>query len=308
MSAFEIAGVTFRVVADDDVTVSPCPYSKFPRFEKEDDGATDADETILVRISPRERVQVGHLSLLARSSKGLTWYREGDGFLLRWRSRSSVRSPAWLVRVDAACRRLTFYPRNSENGSHPVSPVPHPAGSPIIQVALSYALARRRAGLLHHAAAICRDGRAYLFPGRSGAGKSTLASLVAEHGAFDVMGDDRVFSRRIHGQFAAFGTPWPSTSGLAANMKSSLAGLCFLTQAIEDRLEPLSRGKAIERLLAATDIPWWDRDAVPGALDYCEDLVTRVPAYELHFKPTRRVAELLWKWTERDSFRSPVLN
>ena len=57
----------------------------------------------------------------------------------------------------------------------------------LLRVAAAWALARRAGGLLVHAAAVERDGRAVLLLGHSGAGKTTAARLA---GAGSVLADD----------------------------------------------------------------------------------------------------------------------
>ena len=50
---------------------------------------------------------------------------------------------------------------------------------------------------------------------------------------------------------------------------------------------------ALEKLLPVTSLPWFDRKVVPQILSFCDDLITSVPIYELHFKPDAGVANLL---------------
>jgi hypothetical protein len=49
----------------------------------------------------------------------------------------------------------------------------------------------------------------------------------------------------------------------------------------------------LEQLLPVTSIPWYDREVLPDVLDFCGDLVSSVPAYELYFRPDPGVVDFL---------------
>ena len=43
--------------------------------------------------------------------------------------------------------------------------------------------------------------------------------------------------------------------------------------------------QALDNLVKVTSIPWYDREVMPEILHFCEDLITHVPLFELHFTP-----------------------
>ena len=167
----------------------------------------------------------------------------------------------------------------------------NPLTYPLDQILLMHVLARHE-GALVHAAGASIGGKALMFAGRSGAGKSTLSRLLDGRPGLELLSDDRIAVRKVGGTFTAYGTPWPGDQGAALNEKAELCGICFLRHAGTNRIEPLTPGEAIERLLPVTSVPWYDRDAVSGALPFLDDLLAHVPAFDLHFTPGAGVAEL----------------
>jgi hypothetical protein len=69
--------------------------------------------------------------------------------------------------------------------------------------------------------------------------------------------------------------------------------MCFLRHADTDRIAPLTPDQALERLFPVASIPWYDRDVLPRVLQFCDDLVSEIPAYDLHFRPGHGVVELV---------------
>jgi hypothetical protein len=139
----------------------------------------------------------------------------------------------------------------------------------------------------------------WLFPGRSGIGKSTLARLLSGHPEFEVVGDDGAATRcwdaplSSGGGYRAYGTPWPSSAGVAVNASGPLGGLFFLNQSPESRIEPLSPREAFHRLLPATNLLWWHPDWMPVMLDACDRLARSIPAWQFSFAPTPAAVEML---------------
>jgi hypothetical protein len=129
--------------------------------------------------------------------------------------------------------------------------------------------------------------------GRSGAGKSTLSRLWMDRfGVETVLSDDRVIA--MSGDDPGFhGSPWPGELGAARNKRAPLSALVFLKQARENKLVPVSAKQALDQLLPVATVPWFDDEALSPALECCQALVDRVPAYEFHFTPTMAAVEAL---------------
>ena len=125
-----------------------------------------SDADILIRRRPVPQ------GLEGAYIRGVTWEVAGEDFLLR---------------LDGIGRLLACGGRTldveSAAGADPEDIVPF-----LLSTGLGVLL-HQRGGLVLHAAAVARDGRAYAFCGRGGIGKSTLAAALCRSGC-GFVGDD----------------------------------------------------------------------------------------------------------------------
>ena len=225
---------------------------------------------------------------------GTAWslYRQNKAILLSF-DLPGQKTPLWRVIIDADVSRATVYGgRDLVVGVHGQMQVCNPVTYPLDQILLMYALARRK-GLLLHAAGFTAGGRAYIFPGRSGAGKSTLCGQFKNRQGVECLGDDRLVVRKVEESFFVSGTPWPGDAGISVNKSAPLGGIFFLNQSRRNGIRTLGTENAAEFLFAVASIPWFDRKIVSDLLDFCGDLIMRVPTYALDFKPGREVLDVL---------------
>lgn len=159
----------------------------------------------------------------------------------------------------------------------------NPVSYPLDQVLLMYALTKKQ-GVILHAAGMKSGGKGFLFAGRSGAGKSTLSRFLSLDKNVELLNDDRMVVRKRKGRFRAYGTPWPGELGVVNNRSAPLSGLFFIHQGSTHRIRKIEPSEALERLLPVASIPWYDRTIVPRMLNFCEDLMGSIPAYDLYFK------------------------
>ncbi len=106
-----------------------------------------------------------------------------------------------------------------------------------------------------HCSAISVDGEAYLFTAPSGTGKSTHAKLWRELlGERAVMiNDDKPMLRlNADGSVTVFGTPWNGKHSLGANISAPLKTVCMISQAKENRIEPLQSKESFRTLFIQT--------------------------------------------------------
>lgn len=216
----------------------------------------------------------------------------GDGYLLNhhpfeegphlWSIRSNPDFSTLTAQCDAAL----------VTGTKNRPAVPTPIVYPLDQVILMHYLAKRR-GLVVHCAGLGIGNRICIFPGRSGAGKSTVADLLRGHDDIGLLSDDRILLRGENDGIVAYGTPWPGDAGIAVNRSAPLAGIYFLNQAGKNRLVELRRSEALNRLLPVASIPWYDRGVLGDVLDFCGEVVTSVPVFELQFARDGRLGEFL---------------
>jgi hypothetical protein len=289
----EIASVAFRFLCPPGRVLAPIQHPFFRSFLL----TSGCGDSISIRLDPAIPDK-GAFRKWRVSPDALTWFRDGDDYLVELRVPKPGMKPEWLARFRPRFDRDVVVHCGedllTEVDGHAALHTPY--GTPLLQILLTYYFASRQ-GALHHATGAVIDGKTFLFPGRSGAGKSTLARLLAESGTAEVLSDDRVFLRQIDDHIEAFGTPWASEARAALNEHAPLAAICFLHQAGENRLLPITPHAALEKLLHVTAIPWHDPDVMPLLLDYCGDLVARTPCFELHFRPDASVCDLLGSTT-----------
>jgi hypothetical protein len=284
-----IADTTF-CVSSRDLGLSSEPNRKtyLPFIES---GTLSSDDGVIrVEIKGGEFPDTSEFVKIFDSHESWSMLKKGDEYL--WIDLpASSGGPLCLARFDRWLEKVTIYYANefiTDVGGEKV--LVNPLSYPVDQLLLMYALAERQ-GALIHASGIEMDGKGYLFPGKSGAGKSTISKIFASRG-HDILSDDRIAVRKIHGKFRMYGTPWSGEAEIAENRSVPLRGIFFIFQSTKNVMKEMSPSEAAERLMPVTSIPWYDRGALSGILSVCEDLVLGVPAYELHFKPEIGVVEL----------------
>lgn len=131
-------------------------------------------------------------------------------------------------------------------------------------------------GLLLHAAAVARDGRCLLLPGRSGVGKTTLAAWLVARG-FEYLTDEIVFIPHGSGTVEPFMRPLCVKASAMTVLSARLPGLD--TEAVlrgdEVTLVPwraLGRAAASPTVLSAIVFPEYEAGAtrVPGPVPGAE--------------------------------------
>ena len=226
---------------------------------------------------------------------GQSWamYAQGKERYLSLNAPASLNAPLWLAHFALDLQQVTVYcSEQLISDSDGAIALSNPVRYPLDQLLLMYVLARE-GGALIHAAGASIDGKGFIFAGPSAAGKTTLSRLLAGHKQVDPLSDDRMVVRKIDGGFRAFGTPWPGEARIARNGSTPLSGIFFIHHGARNWLGEITEKEALEKLLPVTSIPWYDRDLVPRMLLFCEDLVSHVPVFDLHFKPDSDVVNLL---------------
>lgn len=171
----------------------------------------------------------------------------------------------------------------------------NPICYPLDQIILMLYLANEQGGLLH-AGGVYMDNRVFLFPGKSGAGKSTLCRQFTDDKDFSLINDDRILIRKDPKNYMAYGTPWPGENRYTENIGLPVGGIFFIHKSSEDRIRPLNRQEAFEKLMPVLSIPWYEPDLVSNYLNFCELLVDQMPVFELSFKPDKNISYVFKKF------------
>lgn len=155
-----------------------------------------------------------------------------------------------------------------------------------------YSQLLRFQGMHLHASAVELNGKAYLFSARSGTGKSTHTRLWQQnHGpAAQIFNDDKPALRIIEGTWYAYGTPWCGKDHINQNKKVELAGICFLKQADHNNIRRLSEEEAVQKIMSQTFHRFTKIETVDIMLDLIEQLVQKIPVFELENRPEPEAA------------------
>lgn len=138
--------------------------------------------------------------------------------------------------------------------------------------------------IILHASGVIMDEEGYAFIGTSGAGKSTLASILAESGAVEVLGEDQVILRYLEGQFWIFGTPWHENPAMCSPRGASLRYLFFLDRGLTPGVSKIKPLEGVTKILQTAVVPFYRPDLIPSILDRLAYLSEQVPFYTLSYQ------------------------
>jgi hypothetical protein len=301
LTQMEIGGVNFSINVPGK---TPClllehdpTYGSF--FIKENKRKNKSAGTIDIKINLElgNLPDTGKLTKIFDSDQSWLMYREDD---IYWTvlHPPAHEKPIWAARFNRDVKEVTvFCSERFIQKSNGKTMILNPVRYPLDQLLIMYILARHR-GAVIHAAGIEMNGKGFVFAGPSGAGKSTLARLFNASTAQNktgawVLSDERIVTRKMNGTFKAYGTPWHGEEAITRNKCVPLAGIFFLNHGKENSVKQLKPQQALDRMLKVISIPWYDRDVLSEVLRFCEDLITHVPLFELHFTPGLEVVRFL---------------
>lgn len=284
-----IAGVNFSIRCQDSVKLqdhNPV-YSSF-LVTKNNSTNIDIDVSIEINNFPDMSKQ----AKIFDSGHAWSMFMDNEDYVVVMNPQGSDKKPVWTARFDHAVQKVTISIGKGLIHKHnDLFMVPNLVTYPLDQILLMYLFAQKE-GVLIHAAGLCFRDTGYIFPGKSGSGKSTISRQLTGLDDYEFLSDDRIIIRKSNETFKAFGTPWPGEAGIAVNKNATLSGIFLISQASYNKIEEIKPQKAMERLLPVVSIPWYDKDIMIKILDFCEDLISNVPVYELYFKPDIEVADV----------------
>lgn len=151
-----------------------------------------------------------------------------------------------------------------------------------------------RQGCMFHSSGVVLDGKGFLFVGHSGAGKSTMVKMLYEKA--EILCDERIIARKVQDGFRIYGTWTHGEVPIFSSSSAPLRAVLFLKQARENRITPIhDKAHAIARLGACAFKPlatgdWWKK-----TLSFMEELIAKVPCFQLEFDQSGDVIKLLQK-------------
>lgn len=286
-----IADIGFLISSVDmPLLIGPNPATYEPFMASADIRDAGA-QPIPVDLKIKDLPRTGQLTEIFRCGDSWAMCKKGAEYYLVLNP-SLPGGPECVARFDHAFEKVTIYCGDMTivevEGKKMVR---NPLIYPLDQLLMMYVLAHREGALFHSSFADV-GGKGCLFPGKSGAGKSTISRLLSSAG-HEALSDDRVIVRKVGEGFRAFGTPWPGDAGIAINKDLPLTGIYFLMQSKTNRIAAIGPNEALERLMPVTTIPWYDAGTLTMILAFCNELVSAVPSYDLHFTPDQKAADLL---------------
>ena len=164
---------------------------------------------------------------------------------------------------------------------------------PTDQIMLSRVLADR-GGCYLHSGGVVLNGKGFLFVGHSEAGKSTTMKLL--EGVGEVLCDDRnIVRREPGGGFRVYGTWSHGEVPIVSSADAPLAGILFLRQSKENRIDPLLDRAAVRRELHGHASSSRSSPPTGGtkSLDTIELIANEVPCYEMRFDKSGAIVPLI---------------
>ncbi len=158
-------------------------------------------------------------------------------------------------------------------------------------LAMVLRLLQLRGFVLHSSAAVI-DGAGVICAGRSGRGKSTISKILEQTG-IAVLTDERPVVRVTNDGFRVYGTPWPSSGGCVINADAPLSKLYFIEHGVSNRVQPLSAGETLKRLIDVAMIPWMSSALFDPLIEVLENLVAAIPSAVMSFVPDKNVVDFI---------------
>jgi len=206
-----------------------------------------------------------------------------EGYVIALQNMERDRAPYKVVYADRGFHNFRIFSEPVRTGGYV------PLEYPLDELAISGHLNLNRIGIILHSACISLEGRGILFSGTSGSGKSTLSELFAGEKDIDVLTDERVIIRKRRGGLWAFGTPWHGTAEIHRNAGTSINKIFFIKHGKENRIYPITKMDAANRLMVRCFPTFWNRRGMEFALDFCSRIAETIDCYELEFLPDRSV-------------------
>jgi hypothetical protein len=183
-----------------------------------------------------------------------------------------------------------IYSRITEDGQLPDNVLPNPLEFPLSEI-LMVSLFSKSIGIMTHACGIADNGRGYLFTGNSTHGKTTMAKLWKDKAT--VLNDDRIVIRYKKDHFWMYGTPWHGEYTGVSPQGVPIEKIFFLQHSKSNDVEKINGANAASMLLARSFPPLWDSEGMKFTLDFCSQLISAVPCYNLNFMPDENIVDFI---------------
>jgi len=195
--------------------------------------------------------------------------------------------PPRIALFETDMRDIEIY---SETERLPNGLLPDPLQYPLAEILMICLLARGH-GLMVHSCGIDDGGHGYLFSGNSGHGKSTMAKLWKDRGV--ILNDDRIIIRKRDGKFWMYGTPWHGDYTGVSPQGVPLEKIFFLNRGNVNSIRCSEGAAAVSKLMTRCFPPLWHAEGMSFTLNFCAQVVSHVPCYELGFVPNKDIMDFV---------------
>jgi hypothetical protein len=223
---------------------------------------------------------------------GVFWdvYR-GDGDYVFVLKIPSNLSPYYIAVFDTDFKKGDVYYSREFTVLAPDDRLLCPLAYPLFHLLMISFLAEQGYGVLIHACGIDDDGRGYLFPGSSSHGKTTMATLWQDKAL--VLNDERIIIRKQEGHLCIYGTPWHGEYESVSPHGVPIEKIFFLSHAKENSVRYLKGTAAASKILSHCSIPYWNSAGMNFIVDFCSQVVSEIPCYELDFVPDEDIVDFV---------------
>lgn len=285
-SQFCVAGVSVRLVGDDDNAVALAP-ALLPF--REETAAADIE----IRVEWVEKIKASPGSRLFDSGALWTLRDHAEGYEFDFIAAVFGPSPYKRLLIDREFSRATL---KVSEATTEIVPETSPLDYPLDELLIMHRLTQEKAIELHGSGIVRPDGIGSLFIGHSGAGKSTTTRLWTEREDVHVLSDDRNIVRRDPSAFRGlrmYGTPWHGEAMYASPADAPLARIFILQHGHGNVLTRLSPSLAVAELFARSFVPFHRHEFVDSALEFLQEVVAAVPVYRYEFEPDQRAVDAI---------------
>ena len=215
-------------------------------------------------------------------------YRQDDAYVFGFSNHAEA--PECLLFVDSSYRDGQLFVLENRRYSALIFDIDN---SLMFLYALNTAT---RETLLIHASSVRYGDKGVAFLGKSGTGKSTHSRLWLAHiDGTELVNDDNPILRWEEDGVYLYGSPWSGKTPCYKNIRVKLSAIIRLSQAPENRMEPLTLLQAYGSLLSSSSCLRWERRQADGVHQTVERIIKSCPSYHLACLPDKEAAQVAFQ-------------
>jgi len=176
------------------------------------------------------------------------------------------------------------------------SPMPLYDFEYFLRIVISHGL-YKKGGFLFHSAGVIRNDRAFLFFGKSGSGKTTTARHST---GMKILSDDLVGVLPDSDGVVAYSTPfWNPGWNQYERIQARVAGFYRLVKSSSVTKVPIPESLAVSEILSSIPVVPLNEQFCLNLVQTIQDVLSRVGAYYLNFRPDNTFWEAVGHGEER---------